>query len=269
MRNLDFLPLEFHQTHAQKRWQPWRAILMTVVALLLLGGVASQHLRRRHLQSQLQLILPAHQAALRQQSQLAGLQTQLQRTTAEAGLVAYLHHPWPRTRILEAVLDPLPQEVTLEHLKIHREAASSKTPGPFPQTPAAPQNKPSEAKEALPPAVGDLKQLRDACDPQRTVVAISGVTTDTDALHAYLSRLAHSRLVAKAELVSIEREPGSGGPSLDADKPAPAEPARFHATVTVQPGYGQPGGPGKPALPDGQTPSTPPGQGSSSTRGLK
>jgi hypothetical protein len=74
------------------------------------------------------------------------------------------------------------------------------------------------------------------------------VTTDTDALHTYLSRLAHSPLVAKAELVSLEHEPGSGGPPQEADKPAPAEAARFHATLTVKPGYGQPGGPGPDTL---------------------
>jgi Tfp pilus assembly protein PilN len=259
MHDLDFLPIEFHQTHAQKRWQPWRAIVMTAVAVLLAGGVASQHLRRRHLESQLAGILPAHQTALRQQSRLSGLQTGLQRIKADAELVAYLHHPWPRTRILEALLDPLPRQVTLEHLEIHREAAASKNPGRFPQLPAASQDKQSEAKakEALPPAAGDLKQLRDTCDPQQTMVAISGVATDSDALHEYLGRLAHSRLVAKAELVSIEREPESGMPPA-AGQPASVETVRFHATLTVKPGYGQPGGPGKGY---GSDPPLPPGEG--------
>jgi Tfp pilus assembly protein PilN len=246
MRDIDFLPVEFHQTHAQKRWQPWRAIVMGSVALLLIGGVASQHLRRRHLDTQRQLILPAYRAALQQQAQLAGMQSELQRIKAEAELVAYLHHPWPRTRILEAVLDPLPREVTLEHLEIHQEAVNTKTAGRAPQPAAPPLDKPPEAKsqEILPPAVGDLKHLRETCDSQRTMVILSGVTTDTDALHTYLSRLAHSPLVAKAELVSLEHEPNSGGPPPEADKPAPAEAARFHATLTVKPGYGQPGGPG-------------------------
>ncbi len=247
MHDIDFLPIEFRQTHAQRRWQPWRAIVMAAVAVLVGGGVASQHLRRCHLQSELAGILPAHQTALRQQSQLSGLQAGLQRVKAEAELVTYLHHPWPRTRILEALLDPLPRQVTLEHLEIHREAATSKTRGRFPQPPAAPQDKEAEAKaqEALPPAVGDLKQLRDACDPQQTMIAISGISTDSDALHEYLGRLAQSRLVAKAELLSIERETESGGVPLAAGQPVSVETVRFHAALTVKPGYGQPGGPGK------------------------
>ena len=211
--------------------------------MLLAGGVASQHLRRRHLESRLQAILPVHQAALQQQSQLAGLQTGLQRIKAEAELVAYLRHPWPRTRVLEALLDPLPREITFEHLEIHSQAANCQTPGRPPQPPAPPQDKQSEAKAAaaLPPAQSDLKQLRDTCDGQRTTVAISGVTTDSDALHEYLGRLTHSRIVAKAELVSIEREPDSGPPPA-AGQAMPCEMVRFHAIVTVKPGYGQAGG---------------------------
>jgi hypothetical protein len=262
MHDLDFLPVEFRQSHAQKRWQPWRAIVMAALAVLVVGGVASQHLRRRHFESQLQRILPAHQTALGQQSRLSGLQAGLQRIKADAELVAYLHHPWPRTRIIEALLDPLPQQVTLEHLEIHREAPASKNAGRFPQPPAAPRDKQSEAKpqEALPPAAGDLKQLRDTFDPQQTVIAISGVSTDSDALHEYLGRLAHGRLVAKAELVSIDREPETGGMSLAASQPAPVETVRFHATVTVKPGYGQPGGPGSAPAPVPQA-ATPRGAG--------
>ncbi len=253
MHEIDFLPVEFRQTHAQRRWQPWRAIVMAAVAVLVIGGVASQHLRRRHLEIELERILPAHQTALRQQSRLSGLQAGLQRIKADAELVAYLHHPWPRTRILEAVLDPLPPEVILEHLEIRREAATSKAPGRFPQPPAAPQDKEAQAKAqgALLPAMGDLKQLRDACDLQQTTIALSGVATDSDALHEYLGRLALSRLVAKAELVSIEREPESGGAPPVAGQPAPVETVRFHASLTVKPGYGQPGGPSRSRLPDG------------------
>jgi hypothetical protein len=142
-------------------------------------------------------------------------------------------------------LDPLPQQVTLEHLEILREAGTSKTPGRFPQPPAAPQDKEAEAKaqDALPPAGRDLKQLRDTCDRQQTMIAISGIATDSDALHEYLGRLAHSRLVAKAELVSIEREPERGGMPPADGQPGLAETVRFHATLTVKPGYGQPGGP--------------------------
>ena len=245
MYQVDFLPVEFRQTHAQRRWQPWRAIVMAVVAVLIIGGVASQHLRRRYLQSELERILPAYQNALRQQSRLAGLQAGVQRIKADAELVVYLHHPWPRTRILEALLDPLPPQVTLEHLEIHREASTSKTLGRLPQPPASPQDAQAQAKaqEALPPAVGDLKQLRDTCDPQQTTIAMSGVTTDSAALHEYLGRLAHSPLLVKAELISLEREAENETTPLAASQPTPAETVHFHASLTVKPGYGQPGGP--------------------------
>ena len=182
---------------------------------------------------------------MRQQARLAGLRAGLQRIKADAELVAYLHHPWPRTRILEALLDPLPPQVTLEHLEIHREAANSRNASRFPPPPTAPQDKAAEAKaqEALSPAQNDLKQLHTAYDSQQTTIAISGVTTDSAALHEYLGHLAQTRLVAKAELVSMERESESGGTPQAAGQPSPVDMVRFHASLTVKPGYGQPGGP--------------------------
>jgi hypothetical protein len=42
----------------------------------------------------------------------------------------------------------------------------------------------------------------------------------------------------------MERESESGGTPQAAGQPAPVDMVRFHASLTVKPGYGQPGGPG-------------------------
>ena len=235
MRNIDFLPAAYRQTHAVKRWQPWRIIVMLVVGTLLFAAVGQQYQRRHRLQAELARLLPAHEAAQRRAVRLAGLQAELQRVRADAQLCAYLRHPWPRTRILEALLAPLPEEVTFEHLQIQNEARStSKNFRPATATGSLPDKDAEKALAALPAASRDLQQLRETCDAQQTTVALSGLTTDADALYRYLGQLAQSPLFLKADVVSIERDSGdrSGGEVL-----------RFRAALVVKPCYAQPGGP--------------------------
>jgi Tfp pilus assembly protein PilN len=232
MRDVDFLPVEYRQTHAVRRWQPWRVIVMLVAGTLIFAGVTLQYQRRHRLQTELAQILPAHEAAQRRSQRLAELQGELQRVHAEAQLCVYLRHPWPRTRILEALLEPLPEAVSFEQLQIQKEARTTKN-AVRPVMPAAVPDKEAEkALAAQPAAARDLKQLSEASDAQQTIVALGGLTTDADALHRYLGRLAQSPLFAKAEIVSIERDSGERGEVL-----------RFRASLIVKPGYGQTGGP--------------------------
>ena len=64
------------------------------------------------------------------------------------------------------------------------------------------------------------------------MVAIEGITSDSSALHRYLSRVNRSEFFPKADLESLE-----------ADRQGERSLLRFEATIVVQPGYGLPGGP--------------------------
>jgi Tfp pilus assembly protein PilN len=235
---IDFLPEEYRQSHRQGKWQSWRRIVTAGLALLTALGIGYQYHRQRRLAADLAVITGQYDAAMQQTTELTGLQTQLAAASAEADLYTYLRHPWPRTRILDALLAPLPEEITIEQLLVQGDSPS----GAAARHSAPPRDKNAEEElKKLPASAQDLKRLQAMCDFQPTVVTLSGVTTETVAVHHYLGRLAKSPLFVKAELAGIEADSKDREPRL-----------RFSATLTVRPGYGQPGGPaaqGSPAKP--------------------
>ena len=232
MQEIDFLPVQYRQKHVQQRFQPWRIVVVAAFAVLLSTAVFSQHARKTRAEKQLAALIPQYDLAVGQNRKLAELQAQLTPARNTAELFTYLRHPWPRTQLLDALLAPLPEGITIERLQIAGEA---------PQSPLSPARRASLRDEAeggrvdkLPPAAGDLKRLRDEFDATTVVVSIAGVTRDSAALHRYLDELGHAKLFTKAELDDLE-----GG------KTDPAGGAVFRARLTVRPGYGQPGGPGQ------------------------
>lgn len=232
MQQIDFLPAEYRQKHAQKRGRSWRLIVMLGLATSVLTAAWSQHQSRCRVEEELEAIVPRYEAAVGQNAELAELQSQLCLAQADAELLTYLRHPWPRTQILAAVLAPLSDDITFEKLHISREATSgSQSAERLSRT----ERQAEEEKTAkLPPAARDLKLLRGQIDQSRTVVIISGVTTESAALYRYLGELGKTALFAKCELESIESVENDGGT------------LRFNATLVVRPGYGQPGGPSGP-----------------------
>ncbi len=231
MPDIDFLPAEYRQRHARNRHTTWRlGLLGAGVAVFALAAVG-QLVRRQHVRAELDMIEPVHAALVAQSKQLAGLQTHLQTARATAELVTYLRHPWPRTRILDEVLRPLPEELTLDRVAIDRE--SPETRGGQPRLSRAQEQAEAAKAAALAPALRDLKRLRDETDPMRTVVSIVGTTSDNAALHRYLAVLEKNPMFSKVELVDVEGSEGRAG-------------MRFSMTLVVRPGYGQPGGPAAP-----------------------
>ena len=95
--------------------------------------------------------------------------------------------------------------------------------------------RPTPTKEDSPTALDDtaaarqdLKDLRSEIDPGHTVISISGTTRDNNALHLYLVKLGHSRLLRDPQLKSVDSSPSEEGV------------IRFVATVRIKPGHGQP-----------------------------
>jgi hypothetical protein len=144
-------------------------------------------------------------------------------------LITYLRHPWPRTRILAAVVAPLSADLRFEELEIRCEAPA----GVRLATRLSPAAREEEERRlaALAPPARDLSRLRDQCDPAQTVVTITGLTSNSAALHEYVGALDRDDLFAEVRLESIGADP--------------SEPSsiRFRVSLVVRPGYGQPGGP--------------------------
>jgi Tfp pilus assembly protein PilN len=230
MHDIDFLPVEYRRRQARNKRQVWGSVAVTVMVGLIVTTAWFQHRRYRHAEDRLATILPEHEATVDRSKRLDEMHAQLNSARAGAELYTYLRHPWPRTRIINAILKPLPEEITFDELQISRETPSGATS----RRRAAQADRQTEKEELskLLPTARDLKKLRDEFDPALTVVKISGVTNRGDALHRYLGELNDTNLFTKAELDNLESDRGDRSRML-----------RFTATVTVRPGYGQPGGP--------------------------
>jgi len=233
MHDIDFLPNTYRQKHLRKQWEPWRvAVVAAFVALM--GTIVLFDYQRYHAaQRQLDAILPQHEAALAQTKQLALLQAECRSLRAEANLYTYLRHPWPRTRILAALVEDLPDPIVLEELRITKQIPMEQTRTP--QYSKEEREEEAKRRDKLPPAARDYEKLRDKNDKARTVVTLAGVTEDSAALYHYLSKLDQADLFEKVDLDSLERETEDRSRAM-----------RFRVTVMVRPGYGQQGGPTKP-----------------------
>lgn len=231
-RDIDFLPAEYRQSRSRLKSQPRRLIVTVLLAALVSAGTGVQYYRRHQVDAELAAVAPQYEAAVRQSETLGRLQTRLSAAQADAELFTYLLPPWPRTQILDALLAPLPEDLMLDQLQIAPEAASENVHLASGAEKSKAPKLTEEELGKLPPAVRDLRQLRQQDQRQQTVVTLSGVTSDTEALHRYIGELAKVPLFSKAELTAIET-----------DSNARSQRPRFSARLVVRPGYGQPGGP--------------------------
>ena len=229
MHDIDFLPAECRKDHDRQRGYERRILVVAGVAAMIAAAAWSQNRRAERLRTVMARCQPAHQAAAQTRNTLDQLQSRLQRARDDADLVTYLRHPWPRTRILAALLGPLPDGVRFEELQIACEAPAGAELARL-RSPAAQEDEEGQMA-ALAPAARDLKRLRQQCDRQQTVVTLTAVTDDSVALHDYVGALGRDDLFAKAHLQSskIDRSDAAS--------------IRFSVTLVVRPGYGQPGGP--------------------------
>jgi hypothetical protein len=224
MTDIDFLPLECRQQCQRQHTRQWQI----VAAVAIIGLVAAAAMTQRHgwhrVQADLAAITPAYEAAVHLQNRIAKVQEQLGRARARAELCTYLRHPWPRTQLLAAMVGPLPEEITLQQVQILREPAEA--------SPPADKKTEEAALKSLSPAGRDLAKLRDRIDPTRTVVILNGTVAETSALHRYLGKLDATEIFDRAELDWFEGDEGGA-------------PLRFRVVLSVQPGYGQAGGPAR------------------------
>lgn len=228
IHDIDFLPASYHEAGIKRKNVGLRVIVVVVFAALVGCAAIYQQYLRRWSEQQLADIVPHYELAKLETARLAELQKQLQAAQKRAELCTYLRHPWPRSQLLAAVVDSLPDEVELSSLEILSE--------PLPAAELEPARPPDKAGEAavakLEPAHRDLLALRDQCDKSRSVVVVTGVTDDSPALHSYFEELGRTELFGKVDIGAVEHH--SGDP-----------PERIHFTVRllVRPGYGQPNGP--------------------------
>jgi hypothetical protein len=225
---IDFLPASYREAGLKRKNTGLRVVaVVAFISLIGFAAIYQQHLRILS-KRQLAEIAPLYDAAKLETQRLAQLQTRLAEAAKRAELRTYLRHPWPRSQLLAAVTESLPDDVELSKLEVLREPLPT-AEGESPRV----VEKPGEANAPkLNPAQHDLQVLRDEWDKSRVVLLISGSTDNTPALHGYFDQLGRAPLFEKVEVGNVERVAGD-----------PAGQMRFSARLLVRPGYGQPKGP--------------------------
>ena len=232
MSEIDFLPSQYREQHTQRKNQAWRVVVVVAFAALCAAGMYAQRAHRQRLESKLVFTRAKYDQALQRMDELQKLNSELTSLRAEASLVNYLRRPWPRTRILSAVLEPVPESVLLMEVQIHYLAGERS--GFVRERPSRQTRRGKEEGPEPHPALEDLEQFRREGDLQQCVVSISGWARQHFHLHDYLDQISQRDLVQRVELLDVETS--DLGQEDD-------ERVRFSARVTVIPAYGQPGGP--------------------------
>ncbi len=227
-REIDFLPVTYLEAGAHRKNVTLRFVFVgSFAAMLAFALLYQQHLRQRA-EKQLAELMPEYYRAMADSKQLSSLQAQVKTARKQAELYAYLDHPWPRSRIVSALSESLPDEIELERIDVAREPI----PGALEQSHPAAANPPGATPAKVEPAEHDLSMLRDEWDKSQVVVNVIGITEDPAILHHYLEQLGRVTLFKRVDLSSAETIPGDAAGRM-----------RFIAKIIVKPGYGQPKGP--------------------------
>jgi Tfp pilus assembly protein PilN len=224
---IDFLPASYREQTAKRRTHVWRGCVIMVFVVSLGTSGLVQYRMYQAARHDLEAVEPTLIAAQNGTRELSEIQSKLTAAQQQAKLLTYLRHPWRRSEILTALAESLPEALTLSTLLIDYETDLAKAKQ---ATPVASES--LTTVDSSPPALQDLKRLRETIDAAELVVVITGVTRETAALHQYLAALAANPLFQTVELRSIEAAAGNE-----------SDVSQFAAKIVVRQGYGQPKGP--------------------------
>jgi hypothetical protein len=244
MHDVDFLPPKYRDLSARRNIKLSRFVVVGAIAVALVGAALMQLHMRRQLTAEIESVMPLHNTAELHSRDLKATQEQLDNKSKLAQLVTYLQHPWPRTQLLAAVIEPLPESMSLDQISISKlkldvKKAATKTTRRKRKTKTRAQ---AEAEaDKLTPAQRDLKHLRMLSDASHTVIIVTGRTSDRAALYYYLARLGESDLIIKAELQSLETasDRRSSGRRQASANHEPPSTAKFVARLVIERGHGQ------------------------------
>ena len=248
MHDVDFLPPKYRDLSARRNIKFSRVLVVGAIALAIVGAAVMQNRSYRQLAAEIEAIEAFHATAEDQSQDLKQITERLESENKMAALVTYLQHPWPRTQLLAAVIDPLPESLSLDQIsfsnqKLEQKKATTHNTRGKRKTTNRDQEK--AAAEKLLPAERDLAHLRKHYDPSHTVITVVGRTSDRAALYYYLGRLGESDLIVKAELKSLEsaldRRSYNRGRTSQAQPPAATVMTKFVARLVIRRAHGQSG----------------------------
>ncbi|MCG8587430.1 MAG: hypothetical protein MI757_22210 [Pirellulales bacterium] len=248
MHDVDFLPSKYRDLSARRNIKLSRFVVVGAIALAIVGAATMQSHVKRRLVAEIDSLTSLHMTAETYTNDLASTNSRLDTERGTAELITYMRHPWPRTRLIATVVEPMPDSLSLDQISISDQKIEAKKAATLTSSnrrKTRDRRQEAAALAALSPAERDLKHLREKFDTSETVIMVVGRTKDRAALYYYLARLAESDLIVKAELKSLESAPdprtgGRRGVRVGGDVAATSKStAKFVARLVVARGHGQ------------------------------
>ena len=223
--DIDFLPATYRERGMQRRAYAWRVAVALTIGGFFAATSLWQHNHHARVRARLDAVEAQYAEAARRTADLAVVSAELTAEEKTAELLTFLRHRWPRSRVLAAILAPLPESIRLSDCHVGcetRQAARGATIA-LPEGDEAPAAKPEQR-------ANDLKRLLEETTRQEHFVSLSGKADDAATLHEYLARLQVDPLFARVELQSLEHQ--------TADAPADRS-VRFAVRAVLCEGTGQ------------------------------
>ena len=118
MTNIDFLPARYKEQHATRRKHAWRLVVVCLFGSSVVLAALFQNTLHRTISAQLEASVQQYGDAESRRAKLTTLQADLRLARHEAELYTYLQHPWPRSQILAAIADPLPEGIAVRMISV-------------------------------------------------------------------------------------------------------------------------------------------------------
>jgi hypothetical protein len=254
-KTIDFLPDRFRQATTRRRSSAWRSVVAVLFVAIFVATAMGLQMKEQDVRREYESVVAQYNSAKAQEAVLLEREATVARLRADAELLTFLRYPWPRSRLIEALLTGLPDTVIVERFRLGTE------PRPAEKTSEAT----GEATKPEANAAGDLAQLRQTTEANDVVLHVEGTTADLPVLHAYLRNLTADGMFADAAIESIE-----AARENDASAASGPKRSRFTARVVVLPGWGLSRGPAADSIalpPKDATPEGPPVEAQASTEG--
>ena len=200
--DIDFLPADYREQHRQRRSQMWRLVIVLSVMCTIATAAFWQQRVRARLEGDLKVANWMFEQTAAHSSKLAELEARVANARQQAAILTFLRQPWPRTQILAAIVEPLPESIRLTEITIARSAIKTVRVGSSNLSKRSTGAKKNEQSRS--PREETLRQLREGLHASVTEIDLHGISYDNPALHRYLAELVRHRLLVHSELLDLE-----------------------------------------------------------------
>jgi len=216
---IEFLPKRYREKRKKNNIKVSRILLIVIMV----GGMASVLLYQlaclHSVNRQVAAIDKQNEKVMQLMQEVESRRAKVVLERHHANLLTFLDHPYPKSQIISALVNPLSREITITRLQITQEQVANPNAKP-----------PSEKGQAAPkghPMELDLKTLISEAKTRRVMVEVEGTTDDTSSLYTYLASLHQAEIIESAKIESIDPHQKSDG----------SEFSNFTAHVRVKRGY--------------------------------